>query len=182
MTIRAGSGTRLHQEWGRRGRLGFMVNIRTSGGTNLHQELERTRSPARCRGPPAADPFGRFAPSHFKGSSLRRSAELNRPATSGPTHVQSFPHGALAANVRCPMGSMCRDPRQGCTRRRPGQPGAARGAARRRAIGQAPFVVFEITVVVTSVVGSWVLRNDTPASMPSSWTASPGAGSQKPRP
>jgi hypothetical protein len=59
--------------------------------------------------------------------------------------------------------------------------GASR-SSRRRAIGHAPSDVFEITVQVVVDAGSWVLRNETPASHPSNMTTSLDASSQKPRP
>src|SRR6266540_2458021 len=51
-----------------------------------------------------------------------------------------------------------------------------------RAIGHAPSDVFDRTVCVTRVVGSWVLRKETPASQPSNITAWPDPWSQNPRP
>ena len=54
--------------------------------------------------------------------------------------------------------------------------------SRYRAIGQAPSLVFEITVSVTRARGSCTDRNETPASYPSRRTASFDAWSQKPSP
>ena len=48
--------------------------------------------------------------------------------------------------------------------------------------GQAPAVVLDRTVWVYRPAGSCTVRKDTPASDPSSITASPDSWSQKPRP
>ena len=57
-----------------------------------------------------------------------------------------------------------------------------RRSSRRSVTGHAPSDVFEITVWVVVEAGSCTLRNETPASLPTSMTTSRDAWSQKPRP
>ena len=61
-----------------------------------------------------------------------------------------------------------------------GASGLARCSASARATGHAPSLVFDTTVHVMSVLRSWTLRNDTPASLPTRATTPSSARARTP--
>src|SRR5262249_57387383 len=72
--------------------------------------------------------------------------------------------------------------RHGETLPRPSRGQRVRSCSSRPAIARAPSAVFERSVNVMRLSGSWTLRKATPESPPTSSAARPPAGSQKPSP